>query len=80
MDSNTFAILLLALATVIICVIVWQIFSVARARARPAATADEQQLAGKLDLQQRQLDQRVTSLADDVHDLGRRITELEHRS
>lgn len=77
MDSNTFAILVLALATVIVCVIIWQIFGVARVRARAAAMANQQERASQLHHRQRQLDQRLTSLADDVNELGRRLAELE---
>ena len=80
MDSNTFAILILGLTTVIICVIIWQIFALARVRAAAAATTHEQQLTINLERRQQQLDQRLTSLVGDVDELGRRIAELEHPS
>lgn len=77
MDDNTFALFVLALGTLLLCVLIWQIFAVARARMQASAVLEQQEQATQLIEHQQQLDQRVTSLAGDVHALARRVSELE---
>lgn len=73
MDSNTFAVALIAVIALVICVVIWQIFATARARMH---AADPEQLEG-LEGQAATLDARLGALVDDVAALESRVSALE---
>jgi hypothetical protein len=73
MDSNTFAIALIAVIALVFCVIFWQILATARARVRQA---DRNQLTG-LEGRVATLDARLGALVDDVADLRTQVNALD---
>lgn len=73
MDSNTFAIALIAVIALVVCVVVWQIFATARARKRQ--TNSEQ--LDVLGAQAASLDARLGALVQDVAALEARVIALE---
>jgi hypothetical protein len=74
MDSNTFAIALIAIIALVACVVAWQIFATSRARMHQA---DNEHLDG-LEGRAAGLDARLGALVDDVTAIEARVTALEH--
>lgn len=73
MDSNTFAIALIAVIALVVCVVVWQIFATARARMRQTNSEPLEWLGS----QAASLDARLGALVDDFSALEARVTALE---
>jgi cell division protein FtsB len=76
-DSNTFALFVLGFGTIIIALVVWQVFAIARDRMSLTRNDDLATETERCHSQLQQLDTRLTALADDVHTIEQRVTELE---
>ena len=77
MDNNTFALFVLALGTILIAIVIWQIFTIARTRMQPTQAKDPRQLTERWQREQQQLESRLSALADDVQAIEQRLTKLE---
>jgi hypothetical protein len=77
MDTNTFALIVLGFGTVIVSIIVWQIFVTARARLAGGETHDAKHHSDRITREQARLGARLTALADDVQALERRVDTLD---
>jgi uncharacterized membrane protein len=74
MDSNTFAIALIAIIALVTCVVAWQIFATVRARMHQTHPEQLEGLEGRA----ASLDARLGALVDDVIAIEARVTALEH--
>lgn len=77
MDNNAFALFVLGLATMLIAIVIWQIFTIARTRMQLTQAKHSQQLTERWQREQHQLESRLSDLADDVQAIEQRLTKLE---
>jgi hypothetical protein len=75
MDSNTFALALIAVGAIVFCVAFSQIFATVRARIRRVDPAQLEEFAGRA----ASLDARLGALVHDVTALEARLASLEGR-
>lgn len=76
MDDNTFGLFVLGLGTILVAIVIWQVFTIVRTRMH-LKDRHEEGRTERVQQEQQQLESRLTALADDVEALEGRITKLE---
>lgn len=77
MDNNTFALFVLGLGAMLVAIVIWQILTIARTRMQLTQAKDSRMLTERWQRDHRQLESRLSALADDVQAIEQRLTKLE---